>query len=347
MPHTVCTFNVNNLFLRYKFGQAFPGDISGKSRIAEGLAAQYGFLPLNQSGSFDIFAPEMRELAAKSLRRGGTQLPDVICFQEVESMLALREFNNRHLGKFYKYALLVDSYDLRQIDVGVLSNLEILGARSHVDDRDPASSRSRIFSRDCLEVTLALNRSGSQRLTLFINHFKSKLARSASERRSSDAKRLRQARAVAGIVKERFPGAAFRNELFAVVGDLNDEPKAATLAPLLGGSGLVNALDRMSPREERWTHYYRSESTVAALDYVLLSPALDGATEDSVPAIERRGVGFARILVDGKPGPRQVRYVEAEDDPAAIPLSFQFSRFAEVNPEVQASDHCPVFFEVP
>jgi hypothetical protein len=37
------TFNVNNLFLRYKFGRSFPGDLSGKSMTdAPGL----GYLPL-------------------------------------------------------------------------------------------------------------------------------------------------------------------------------------------------------------------------------------------------------------------------------------------------------------
>ena len=346
MSHTVCTFNVNNLFLRYKFGQAFPGDISGKSRIEEALAATFGYLPLNQPGSFEIFAPEMRQLGATLLKRGGTRLPDVICFQEVESLLALRAFNDLHLGKHYKYALLVDSYDLRQIDVGLLSNLEILSVRSHVDDRDPRATRDRLFSRDCLEVVLALNRSGSQRLTLFINHFKSKLSFSAAERARADAKRLRQASAVAKIVQERFPHGEFDTGHFAVVGDLNDEPGSPALAPLMS-LGLTSAFDRITQPAERWTHYYGSESIVSQLDHVLLSPALDRATAGSIPEVERRGIGFARILRDGRPGPRLVRFQEREDDPAAVELDFQFPRLPEVNPGLAASDHCPVFFEVP
>jgi hypothetical protein len=30
---TLCTFNANNLFVRYRFGQTFPGDMSGKSAV--------------------------------------------------------------------------------------------------------------------------------------------------------------------------------------------------------------------------------------------------------------------------------------------------------------------------
>jgi hypothetical protein len=43
--------------------------------------------------------------------------------------------------------------------VGVRTNPEILGARSHVDDLDPKpddSKRPFLFSRDCFEVELAL-----------------------------------------------------------------------------------------------------------------------------------------------------------------------------------------------
>jgi hypothetical protein len=32
---TLCTFNANNLFVRYRFGQTFPGDMSGKSAVTE------------------------------------------------------------------------------------------------------------------------------------------------------------------------------------------------------------------------------------------------------------------------------------------------------------------------
>ena len=346
MPHTICTFNVNNLFLRYRFGQGFPGDMSGKSQIEESLAATFGFLPMNQPGGYDIYAPEMRALAAQCLQRGGTKLPDVICFQEVESLLALRAFNAQHLKKAYKYAMLVDSHDLRQIDVAVLSNLEILGVRSHVDDLQPGT-KSKLFSRDCLEITLALNRSGSERVTLLVNHLKSRLSKTPAERRNSDAKRQRQAEGIVKILRERFAGAAFGREHFAVVGDLNDAPDSGPILPLTRASGLVSALDRIPSAADRWTHYWRGGGSVAQLDHVLLSPALDRATAGAVPHLERRGIGFANILADGKPGPRQIRVEKVEDDPAPVRIDFRFPRFPAVNTELAASDHCPIFFEVP
>lgn len=345
MPHTICTFNVNNLFVRYRFGQTYPGDLSGRSRAEDALAATLGFLPMNQPGGYDIFAPEMRALAASALRRGGTKLPDVICFQEVESLLALRAFNSQHLKKAYKYAMLVDSHDLRQIDVAVLSNLEILGVRSHVDDTQPGT-KTKLFSRDCLEITLALNRSGSQRVTLLVNHLKSRLASTPAERTSADAKRQRQAEGIVKILQERFAGASFGSEHFAVVGDLNDSPASPPIRPLVG-SGLISAIDRIPIASERWTHYWRGGGSVSQLDHVLLSPALDAATSGAVPHIERRGVGFANVLADGKPGPRQIRVEKIEDDPAPERIDFRFARFPEVTSELAASDHCPIFFEVP
>jgi hypothetical protein len=33
MPHTICVFNVNNLYARCRFGRAFPGDVAGRSAV--------------------------------------------------------------------------------------------------------------------------------------------------------------------------------------------------------------------------------------------------------------------------------------------------------------------------
>jgi hypothetical protein len=45
---------------------------------------------------------------------------------------------------------------------------------------------------------------------------------------------------------------------------------------------------------------------VSQLDYVLLSPALDGATAGVVPRIERREISFSRILTDVGTGPKRL-----------------------------------------
>jgi hypothetical protein len=110
--------------------------------------------------------------------------------------------------------------------------------------------------------------------------------------------------------------------------------------------GLSNVIDRIPDRDGRWTHWYRSENSVSQFDYLLLSPALDQLTGDVMPDIERRGLGFARVLADGKPGPKMTKITEPDTgDIRQIP--FQFERFANVSEKDCASDHCPVFFEIP
>ena len=84
---TLCTFNANNLFVRYRFGQTFPGDMSGKSAVTE---PSLGYLPMYDPDMFDLFNPLQRDLTAKALKRGGTKLPEVLCLQEIESLIALR-----------------------------------------------------------------------------------------------------------------------------------------------------------------------------------------------------------------------------------------------------------------
>jgi hypothetical protein len=98
---TPCTFNANNLFVRYRFGQTFPGDMSGKSAVNDPTLA---YLPMYNPGMFDLFNPQQRDLTARALSREGTGLPDVLCLQEIESMIALRVFNERHLGSHYSHA---------------------------------------------------------------------------------------------------------------------------------------------------------------------------------------------------------------------------------------------------
>jgi len=353
MAHTICTFNVNNLYVRYKFGQTFPGDMSGKSLVED---PQFGILPIYKPELFDLFNPTQRELAGRAATNDKQDFPDVICLQEVESLLALRRFNEEHLGEKYNYAILIDSRDFRQIDVGILSRLKIVNIRTHIDDIDPSPAnpgppkppeKPRLFSRDCLEVEIALNGSGSKRLTLFINHLKSKLASTPAERQRADELRKRQAQAVKKTIESRFPGEQFNQEFFAVIGDLNDEPLSAPLKPLVSDAGLIDALARFPKVEDRWTHWFKSENTVSQLDHILLSPALNAATTGKQPRIERRGIGFSRILADGGPGPRLTHFHRMDDDPNPINLDFRFPRFTNITPEDFASDHCPVFLEVP
>lgn len=363
MGHTLCTFNVNNLYVRYRFGEKFPGD---RSQQASHVAPEgWGFLPLNTEGTVKIFNAEQREMAALAIRRGKERsnklekpkkplkpvkpenYPDILCLQEVESLIALREFNRVHLEGVYPYAVLLDGRDLRHIDVAVLSKLPITSVRTHIDDPDPKEKgkAAYIFSRDCLEVDIQLTKAGKT-LTLFVNHLKSKFAETDADRKSGDAKRERQADEVKKIVNARFPDLG--KGLYAIVGDLNDEPRSKPLAPLMKNTPFVNAVERIVDENERWTHWYRGENQVSQMDFLLLSPELDKATKNEMPVIERRGIGFDRVLANKKgTGPKLTKLHKIDDDPNPVEIDFQFSRFTGVTPSVYASDHCPIFLEIP
>jgi endonuclease/exonuclease/phosphatase family metal-dependent hydrolase len=356
MATRLTTCNVNNLFVRYKFGGAFPGAPPGSGEEAVPVADdRRGFLPLYNEGAFEIFGPQQRDFTAQAIRAsaGGTY-PEILCLQEVESLLALREFNLQHLDGNYPNAIVIDSRDLRQIDVALLTATPILGIRSHVDELatgDAAAlvspDRPQLFSRDCLEVDLDLG-DGSV-LTVLLNHLKSQFVdvrhiRDREERKReeerqterNDALRKAQAARVAEIV------AAAADRPVCVVGDLNQLPGHDSIAPLYDHPDLFDALT-MLPPEERWTHWYRGENTVGQLDHLLLTPALAERCQ-SPPTIERRGISFERILQDGGVGPRQTR-LEAADG-TLTPVDFRFERFEGVGPKAFASDHCPITLRI-
>lgn len=340
----LCNFNLNNLFVRYKFGRKYPGDKSGKSEVK---SQDFGYLPLYQKGAFEIFNEEQRQLSATVITQNQTKWPDVICVQEVESLIALREFNDRYLQGHYQYAAVIDSRDFRQIDVGILSIYPIESLTSHVDDLAPDGNEY-IFNRDCLEARIRISKTKS--LTLFVNHFKSKLTlgkteeERAKEKEKADAKRKLQAQTVVKLVRQRFPASSFGSEHFAVLGDLNDTPASEPLKPLYSkSSGLVNPFNTI-PEAARWTHYWKAKNSVSQLDHILLSPALGKSLKSMW--IERRGIGFrGEAKADGSILPKKVRFEASENDPNPQMLDFTFERFESVSTANVASDHCAVFLE--
>ncbi len=337
-------FNVNNLFLRYRFGRRYPGDMFGSSLLTD---PEWGFLPVNNTGLFQPFNPEQTSLAAGVIQKEG--LPDILCLCEVESLLALRLFNTAFLGAYYPYTILIDSYDFRQIDVGILSTREILSVRSHIDDVD--ENGRRVFSRDCLEVTVAANSSGTRKLHLFINHFKSKFTKSDNPAETERANRRRHGQAVAvqNILRQRFSPSRYQTSRFVVLGDLNDQPLSPWLQPLVEGSDLFNAVDLL-PEDERWTYWYRGRNQASQIDYLLLSPSLadDVIQRGFQPQIERGGIGFNGYYPSGKRNPLTTRIFRHEDDPDPKRVSFNFPRFPLVEQTGQhASDHCLIRIELP
>jgi endonuclease/exonuclease/phosphatase family metal-dependent hydrolase len=353
MP-TLATWNANNLFLRYRFAHTYPGDVSKKSAV-EAARVALGYLPGKdfgryKSSDFVIWDKTRRELAVQALAEPDGELPDILCLQEVENLDALRVFNEDYLGGHYSRALLIDGWDPRNIDVGLLSVFPILDVRSHVDERDKTGKR--ILSRDCLEVTLRLN--AREELTVLVNHLKSEFigGRQLSaeeerrERLKTRNKRLDQARYVAELVERRF-ARRHHNALYAVVGDLNDAETSRYLRPLLRSSHLGDVVAPTRPRSDRWTYFWGRENRVMQLDYVLGSRSLGARVQRS--HIERAGLPYDSLTSDGEVLPRRVTLGANGGKgrgPAAARrlLDFPRERYEPIFDDLgnHVSDHCPV-----
>lgn len=367
MP-SLATFNANNFFLRYKFTNKYPGDLSGASVAEAAEVGLLGYLPGlafgRYSSSYIVWDGERRRLTARALLQPEGQLPDILCLQEVENIQAIRVFNDRYLGGAYPYSLLIDGYDERNIDVGLLSLFPIRGVRSHIDDRDAQGQR--VFSRDCLEAEIEL-RDGAT-LTLFINHLKSKLVRREANESEADynprvlrshAKRRAQAQRVVDSVESRFAG-QHHQALYVVLGDFNDTPLSPWLAPFRNAPNLVDVLGAHRLPNDRWTYYFRSKGQVSQIDHILGSRAFAARVANVVaadpsrsPHIERQGLAFRDLNNAGEVLPREARLVHAEADgvtplPPGVPpdekVNFRFPRFPEVEGDWKKniSDHCPV-----
>ncbi|MBU2669006.1 endonuclease/exonuclease/phosphatase family protein [Actinoplanes bogorensis] len=210
---------------------------------------------------------------------------DVVGVVEAENRFALKRFADAGLTGAdgrprYPHVMVVDGNDERGIDVGVLSTADypLIAQVSHVDDTD---ARGRVFSRDCAEYHF--RSPGGHRVVVLVNHFKSK---GYGGKVASDAIRERQATRVAEIYR------AAGTDLVAVVGDLNDTPDSAPLAPLLTGTDLrdISAHPGFDDDGRPGTYGYCTARN--KLDYVLLSPALFARATGG--GIHRRGVWGGR-----------------------------------------------------
>jgi endonuclease/exonuclease/phosphatase family metal-dependent hydrolase len=307
MPQTlrIATFNCENLFRRFRFKN--HNSAEAERAIREGFILDRRLLKPHM--------PKARKITARAVK---AVKADVLALQEVENLDALRLFNTRFLNSRYKYQLVIDGNDPRAIDVGVLSRYPFGRIRTHQFDKKSPRARSKIFSRDCLEVEILL--SGKKTLTLFVNHFKSMMG----GRSQTMARRREQTTRVARIIAERY-GSNPAKAKFVILGDFNDYYEGANLtqasrglSPLLGKAWLVDANLRIKKPQNRWTHFWAKKKKYRQLDYILLSKSLARANPTAVPKIERRGMPKRATKVTRK-------------------------RFPGVgNNTPKASDHCPV-----
>lgn len=195
---------------------------------------------------------------------------DVLGVVEAENRPVLAAFNGQILpatgGTPFRQVMVIDGNDERGIDVGLMTRegFPIGTMRSHVDDRLPNGEA--VFSRDCPEFEIATPKGG--RLVVMVNHLKSK---GYGGKAASDARRKAQATRIAEIYKGLVTDGV---EHVAAIGDLNDTPGSAPLAPLLTGTNLKDAFDHPGFDDGGFPGTYGSCTASNKIDYLLLSPAL-------------------------------------------------------------------------
>jgi len=302
----LATFNVENLFARWKF----DANVDPDEAIEDGWAVD--------KTKFDRYSDADKEITGEAIR---ALKADVLALQEVENVDTLKHFRGDYLGgpSKYPYVAGIDGNDPRLIDVVVMSRLPIVAVRSNQHLKTPGNARSELFSRDCLEVTIATPDDG--RLLLFVQHFKSMMG----GRKQTRERRVVQAQAVKRIVEERL-GPSPGDHPFAILGDFNDyledgDGTTTAIDDLVGWDQVENVVTRR-PADDQWTHYYKQGGgEYRQLDYLLLSSSLAQASP-AAPEIMRKGMPLRATKYTG---PR-------------------FDKIGRDRPK--ASDHCPVVMDV-
>ncbi len=304
----IASFNCENLFMRYEFSSSLPA-------AKRNEAVQYGFI-INPF-LFQRYIEEEKEITAEAIK---ATRADIVALIEVENMDTLKRFCNQYL-KEYKYRVLIAGNDPRLIDVALISKVPFQNVVTH-QTMKLSGQKLPVFSRDCLEVNF--NISGKQ-LTLFINHFKSmldKTAKTPSESRNKTAsKRIQQCKAVMKIIKDKF-GNQPENENWMVLGDLNDyNDSKSSLKELLNSPIMINILEKELAKGENWTHFWDTTKVPESerykqIDYLLPSKTLYGKLSGK-PEIIRKG-----LVTKAK--------------------KYKGVRFSGVTDKIGASDHCPI-----
>jgi len=236
---------------------------------------------------------------------------DVLGVIEADNRIALKRFSGQLLEWLgvapYDHIMVIDGNDDRGIDVGVMTRVryEITGIRSHVDDADAVGQ---VFSRDCAEYTITAP--SGERFVLLVNHLKSKGYGTAVD---SNDKRRRQAMRIAEIYQRlRADG----EDNVAVVGDFNDTPMSAPLAPLLQQTDLNDIATHPSFTDDGRPGTFANGTKSQKIDYLLLSPALYGAVSGG--GVFRTGVWGGKNGTLWAIYPTMTKPVHAASDHAAV-----------------------------
>ena len=230
---------------------------------------------------------------------------------EAENRISLNKFSAQMLqlvgGVPYPQVMLIDGNDDRGIDVAVLTRagFTIQSVKSHVDDAD---GQGLIYSRDCPEYSITTP--SGESIVLLVNHLKSK---GFGGQASSNAKRKRQATRTAEIYKRLV---AEGHTSIAIVGDFNDTPDSAPLAPLLGKTDLQDVSVHPKFKSDGKVGTFGNGTKGDKIDYILLSPALFARVTNA--RVFRKGVWGGKNGVLWPIYPTMTAKVHQASDHAAI-----------------------------
>jgi endonuclease/exonuclease/phosphatase family metal-dependent hydrolase len=266
------------------------------------------------------FDDKQRANTAEAIRRINA---DVMCMVEVEGRQVLTDFCTEFFEPAERLSqnMLIDSpIDPRGIDIALAWRRAQLGRiRSNAYDVRVVDGRKKsVWSRDCLEIELGL--ADGKVLHCLCNHFKSKMGGDPPD---AQQKRTAQSQRLAEILHERYD---LRKDMVVVLGDLNDTPSSAPLAPLLGLGALKDVFDIAgTPKDQRWTYYYhraKKAERKTQIDYVLVSEALAKRVSDV--SVHREGMSaVAQGHVTGVTALAGVTdWSNAASDHAAIAVDF-------------------------
>lgn len=331
---TIGTFNVENLFVYHRLRKNGL-DLRFRSKPASLKELGYKGMGVRSTALQNGFWVEkaQRKTTARAIVSDN---PDIVALQEIEGLETLRKFRGDFIDEIsiggnhlrYPYALSIDGNDPLLIDVGVLSQLPIAEIRTHMfATRKTGKRQVPVFPRDCLEVDFWVDGEHKQILTLYVNHFTSRLSDEKGDKRNLQAKE------VIRIIRKRF-GPKLDGGDFIVCGDLNDTPSDHGVAPLYEPSlGLHDVIAKV-PQIERWTHFYYSDSgkprELSQLDHFLVSPSLwkkNGNGSEIKVKIEKRAL-------------LQTITKWSEDKTGPLPKPF---KGVTSKPGTEGSDHCPVY----
>lgn len=233
---------------------------AGVEVVAEGRSDWIGWVELTRERTNGI----AMDNTARVMRDLDAQILGVI---EAENRIALKRFTDAGLVKnrkpVYPHVMVIDGNDDRGIDVGILTKKGFPVQRivSHVDDLDGPRL---VFGRDCPEFTIATP--GGNEIVVLVNHLKSK---GYGNPRDNNETRLRQAKRIAKIYR----AVRKTHEYVVVLGDLNDTPASAPLAPLMSTDLREIAEHPLFTTDGR-LGTYGNGTAGQKIDYVLLSPKL-------------------------------------------------------------------------